>query len=106
ERRGAASLPMRRPLQGKQLFRLNLFSAATCSAAAGDVARRQTPPGWGSLDGAGLREQGSTKSGSAALARIPVRFSVLLLAIACMLLAGCLPAILLITQAVHDRAGI
>ena len=35
-----------------------------------------------------------------------MRFSVLLLAIACMLLAGCLPAILLITQAVHDRAGI
>jgi hypothetical protein len=59
-----------------------------------------------SLDGAALREQGSAKPGSDAPARTPVRFSVLLLAIACMAVAGCLAAILLITQAAHDRAAV
>src|SRR5690242_19455915 len=59
-----------------------------------------------SLDGAALREQVSARLGSDALAQTPVRFSVLLLAIACMALAGCLAAILLLTQAAHDRAAI
>jgi len=58
------------------------------------------------LDGAAIRERVSAKLGIDTLAQTTARASVLLLAIACVAVTGCLAVIILITQAAHDRAAI
>ena len=58
------------------------------------------------MDGAAVRDRDSAKPRLDARARVTARFPALLLALACVAVAICLAIIVLVIQAVHDRAAI